>query len=296
MTLIKPYFIAINCLFLICVAYLGVRITYDLAESRLKTVNIVATTGKTTGTPSGALRKPLTYYEAVGKRNLFDIKTKTSENIEPVNLESLEQTELKLKLWGTVIGTPENKSYAVIEDTQYKIQTLYHQGDAVQDAVIKMILRGKVVLRVNDRDEILEMEKVQGDGSEAASLFVGPEMMGMPPERAMEGSPLSQKVSLDRAEIAKAMVNLTDLMQQVKITPNFNNGEPEGFRLSGIKTDSLVRKMGLRNGDVIMGVNGNPIQTMEDAMGFYQQLGGADNVSLQIKRRGRERNIEFNIK
>jgi general secretion pathway protein C len=85
-------------------------------------------------------------------------------------------------------------------------------------------------------------------------------------------------------------------MEQVKVMPNFNNGEPEGFRLSGIKTDSLVRKMGLRNGDVITGVNGNPIRTMEDAMGFYQQLGGADNVTLQVKRRGRERNIEYNIK
>ncbi|MBU4054293.1 MAG: hypothetical protein KKA41_07975 [Proteobacteria bacterium] len=296
MTLIKPYFIIINCLLLACVAYLGVKATYDMAGTRLKTLKTTMAPGKPSDAPSDGSRKPLVQYEAIALRNLLDVKTKNAENVEPVNIESLEQTELKLKLWGTVIGVPADNSYAVIEDTKYRIQTLYHQGDSIQDAAIKMILRGKVILRVNDRDEILEMEKVQDSGPDSRRME-SPEMADSAPIRSMSPAvPQSQKVSLDRAEIDNALENVTDLMQQVKVMPNFDNGSPDGFRLSGIKTDSLVRKMGLRNGDVITGVNGNPIRTMEDAMGFYQQLSGAPNVSLQIKRRGRERNIEFNIK
>jgi general secretion pathway protein C len=294
MTLIKPYFIMINCLLLVCAAYLGVKIAYDIAETRLKTVKTVMTQGKTTEVPADNFRKPLTQYEAVAKRNLFDVKTKVAENVEPVDIESMEQTELKLKLWGTVLGTPADKSYAVIEDTKYRIQTLYHQGDAIQDAVIKMILRGKVILKVNDRDEILEMEKVEGSGPGAREAE-GPEMTTLQPDRSFSPA-ATQKIFLERAEIDKALENINDLMQQVKVMPNFDNGEPDGFRLSGIKTDSLVRKMGLRNGDVITGVNGNPIRTMEDAMGFYQQLSGASSVILQTKRRGREKTFEYNIK
>jgi general secretion pathway protein C len=294
MTLIKPYFIFFNCLLLVCAAYLGVKSAYNLAGTRLKTVKTVMQAGKTATVLPETLRKPLARYESVARRNLFDVKTNTAANIEPVDLDAMEPTELKLKLWGTVLGTPQDKSFAVIEDSKYRIQSLYHQGDTVQDATIKMILRGKVVLLVNGRDEILEMEKV-GKGSPDGQRV---ELIA-PAENVVEprsSAPFNQKVSLDRSEISKAMVNLTDLMDQVKIMPNFNNGEPEGFRLSGIKTDSLVRKMGLRNGDVITGVNGTPIRTMEDAMGFYQQLGGADQVTLQVKRRGRERNIEYNIK
>ena len=85
-------------------------------------------------------------------------------------------------------------------------------------------------------------------------------------------------------------------MQQVKIMPHFNNGQPDGFSLTGIRANSLVRKMGLRNGDIITGVNGKQIETMDDALGFYQKFSSSDSISIQMKRRGRERTIEYNIR
>ena len=105
-----------------------------------------------------------------------------------------------------------------------------------------------------------------------------------------------QKISLNRSQIDEALKNVNELMQQVKIMPHFQNGQPDGFSLTGIRPNSLVRKMGLRNGDIITGVNGRNIETMDDALGFYQQLSSDDSVSIQMKRRGRERTIEYSIK
>ena len=291
MTLIKPYFILANCLLLVFMAYLGVSGVYDMASANLQTMRPQPLSDTQEAASSNSSRRPLAHYHSIDKRNLFDIKKTTSRAPEPEEIKDLEPTELKLRLWGTVYGTSDGSSYAVIEDLKARSQNLYRRGDTVQDATVKMILREKVILRVNDKDEILEMEKMQTASSSSERPAFRP---SAPPSR--EAAPRTQKISVERSQIDEALANVNDLMQQVRIMPHFDNGQPDGFRLSGIKTNSLVRKMGLRNGDIITGVNGEPIQTMDDALGFYKQLSGASNVSVQMKRRGRERTIEYSIK
>jgi len=92
------------------------------------------------------------------------------------------------------------------------------------------------------------------------------------------------------------MENVSDLMSQVKIRPHFENGQPDGLTLSSLKPRSIFRKMGLRNGDIITGIDGSPIQTVDDALKFYENLTSSSNVALQLKRRGREKAIEYKIK
>ena len=81
-----------------------------------------------------------------------------------VDIEALQETDLQLKLWGTVTGNGQN-AYAVIEDVKQRVQQLYHVEDAIQDAIVKEIHREKVILEVNGSLEVLQMEEIQG-GSE----------------------------------------------------------------------------------------------------------------------------------
>jgi len=53
--------------------------------------------------------------------------------------------------------------------------------------------------------------------------------------------------------------------------------------------------MRLRNGDVITGVNGNAIESVEDAVKLVEQLSSGSNVQLQIKRRGRDQTLDYSI-
>lgn len=94
-------------------------------------------------------------YQLIVQRNIFQAVVN-----EPVpqkkkdREESLETTSLKLELLGTVSGN-ERDARAIIVDEKEKRQDIYHVGDAVQGAVIEAIERGKVILRVGDRREIL---------------------------------------------------------------------------------------------------------------------------------------------
>jgi general secretion pathway protein C len=53
--------------------------------------------------------------------------------------------------------------------------------------------------------------------------------------------------------------------------------------------------MRLRNGDVITGVNGNSIESVDDAVKVVEQLSSGSNIQLQIKRRGREQTLDYSI-
>jgi general secretion pathway protein C len=145
-----------------------------------------------------------------------------------------------------------------------------------------MILREKVVLNVNGKDEILGIQEV-GGSQEVRK-----------PSREL-GRTSSQNISVKRSQVDTAMKDVNTLMKQIRIRPNFKNGKPDGFRLTGIRPNSIFYKMGLKSGDVIMGVDGKDIESVDDALKFYQNLQSSSKVQLQIKRRGQLKTIDYHI-
>ena len=276
----KIYFNILN-VFLISVAiYFGVNAFYITTTSKLDHGDPIISTDKPILSPEDVVVHPISWYNAIIERNLFNTKKKT-DKIEQIDVETLKQTDLKLKLWGTVTGD-RDKAYAVIEEQKEKKQNLYKVGDTIQTATVKIILREKVVLNVNGKDEILELEKVTGDYKSTIS------------SRKSKGA-FSQNITIKRSRIDKAMKNVNDLMKQVRIRPHFSNGKPNGLNLSNIRSGSIFSEMGLKRGDIITGVNGKEIKSVDDALKFYESLKSSSNVQLQLKRKGRQETINYNI-
>jgi general secretion pathway protein C len=237
-----------------------------------------------------APRQPLSAYKAVLDRNLFDTRTAAEPQNDKVDVESLEQTQLNLKLWGTVSGTKEG-DYAVIEDVKTRQQDLYRAGDTIQTATVKDIFRGKVVLTVGGRDEVLQMEELK-----SGKAIGRPGGLPRRAEAITPGATRAQRISLRRSYIDQSMRDVASLMTQVQIRPHMENGVPSGLALSSIRPNSIFRRMGLRNGDVITGVDGNEISTVDDAMRLVDNLRSSSNLRVQLKRRGREKTIEYRIR
>jgi general secretion pathway protein C len=204
-------------------------------------------------------------------------------------IDKLKQTDLKLRLWGTV--TRQNAaSYAVIEDTKTREQNLYRTGDTIQEATLKMILREKIVLTVDNQDEILTMEEPVAS---RRRFLAGRKNLRTPRQPI---SSYSRKITLDRARLESAMENLGQFMDQATIRPYIEDGRPTGISITGIKPDAIFRRMRLRNGDIITGVNSRPIESVEDAIAVFESLTTSSEIQVDIKRRGRKRRLDYRIK
>jgi len=227
-------------------------------------------------------------------RDLFKLAVAESvpaEAPKKVDVNKLEKTKLGLKLWGTVAGTTGHP-FAVIEETATRKQQLYTTGDAIQTATIKMILRGKVVLEVNGREEVLKIEKTTNRKSRGP-VHVAAARVPAAPLQPSPGD--GEKILIKRSRIQDAIKNVNELMRYVRIRPHFTNGQPDGLKLTGIRPGSLFTEIGFKSGDIITGVNGKPIQSVDDALQFYSSLKTAGNVNLQLRRRGRSQTIQYRV-
>ena len=234
-------------------------------------------------------------YKVITKRNIFNSGTEEiAPQAQKVDIGKLQQTDLKLKLWGTVTGQT-GRAYAVIEDTKTRQQDLYHAGDTIQNAVVKLILREKVVLNVDDRDEILAMEEIRGRRASAGSARKKVRASSASGNKKLPVSRYPRKIKLRSDQIQNAMENLGELMQQATLRPHIEAGQPAGISITGIKPNAIFRRMRLRNGDVITGVNGNSIGSVEDAAKVFEELSSGSNIQLQIKRRGRQQTLDYSI-
>ena len=85
-----------------------------------------------------------------------------------------------------------------------------------------------------------------------------------------------------------------DLFRQALMVPNAGGG----FLVRQIQPGSLYEKLGLKVGDVIRGVNGRSINTVDQVLEVYQQLGGVDEltgVQLEVMRAGRIQQLQYTI-
>jgi general secretion pathway protein C len=96
--------------------------------------------------------------------------------------------------------------------------------------------------------------------------------------------------------VDSAMNNITELMGQINIQPHSENGQSDGMILSNIKPNSIFRRMGLRNGDILTAIDGRPITTVDQALKLYEDLKSSDSANVEIKRRGRPTAIEYSIR
>ena len=136
--------------------YTSVDIFYRIVRSQLRQVPVKGVLIQETRDVKHSRRVSLDSFRAITDRNLFGSHEGASDKAKEEEIGDLEPTSLKVALLGTVIGVKQ-EDYAVIEETAKRTQDLYRVGDSLQNATVRMILRGKVVLRVGDTDEILTM-------------------------------------------------------------------------------------------------------------------------------------------
>ena len=283
----KYYISGINIFLLTICLYFGVQLFYTLVLSQINTPpsRPKPFQNKNDNAWSVQLAKPITNYRYITQRDLFGIRRNKKKQPIKDNLpqiENIEPTDLDVRLWGTVTGN-KSKSYAIIESeipgSRYRKQQLLQIGDKVLTASIEEIYRNKVILNVEGEKQVLTLEKYQDRQSGRAAI-----------RQASTKKPRRYNRTIKHKEIENAFENITAIMKQARISPH-----AKGMRISRIRRNSLFQKLGLRNGDVIVGVNGQKIGSVDDALSLYRGLQSGSRVSIDLERRRRPVTITYTV-
>jgi len=197
-------------------------------------------------------------------------------------------SDLKAKLIGTAPGAGMD-SYAIIEDDSNKSQLLYRVGDTLQGRTLTRVEWGKVFLKGPRGEETLQIIEPSGKAAPAAPA------LGVQAGNGIQARSDTDFV-IDRAEVDKQMENLNQLFTQVRAVPHFQDGKAAGFRLFAIRQDSIFEKLGLKNGDVVTGINGNELTDPARAMSLIQELRNEGHISVDVMRNRQPSSLKYEIR
>lgn len=110
------------------------------------------------------------------------------------------------------------------------------------------------------------------------------------PAAAPATPPVAPALVISRDELDRELSDFSALSAQVAIQP-----AQRGFRLAHVQRDSFLDRIGLRAGDVVLRIAGQPINALEDAARAYAALRASNQVTVEVVRNGRAMALRYVI-
>lgn len=213
------------------------------------------------------------------------------------------RTSLPIKLVVTMESTDARYSQATLLHTETGSVRPYWPGDSISPGVILVAVeRGLIHLRNNAQSEYLELGAEVPPPKPKAKPKKEEKKTDENSDAKVPGAEDSIKCdtedscTVDRAFVESLFANPMALAKQARVVPSVVDGETKGFKFYGIRSGSLPKLLGLKNGDTLTSVNGNEVKTVDDAMSLVAKLRQASNLSIAIERKGKTITKEISIK
>jgi general secretion pathway protein C len=196
----------------------------------------------------------------------------------PAAEASVAPSNLNMTLTGVAARATGGCALVIV---QGQPEAAFCSGEEVSPGVrLDTVERDRIVIVRNGVREAVFMKDSEGGA-------IG---LGVPPP------PIVQSVGTDRQVVDRRQLQQQlgrpEFLNQALIVPNPDGG----FLVRQVQAGSLYEKLGLRPGDVIKNVNGQPLTNMDDVMRLYQQFGTAQRVLVDVQRQGRNETLYYDMR
>jgi general secretion pathway protein C len=194
----------------------------------------------------------------------------------PVTDANAPPTNMPLVLTGIMASTDPKNGLAIIGTTPTNAK-VYPVGERVPgNAQVHAIYPDRVLL---DRNGIIEAlllpNKFTGGGGAAALRPAGPS-------------------ALDRMQ--RVISNEPSLISDVlRPQPVFAEGKLRGYRVYPGRNARAFAALGLRNGDLVLSVNGTALDDPTRGNDIFSSLGNSDQAHVTVMRNGQQQDITLNM-
>ncbi len=214
----------------------------------------------------------LTDLRALANAQLFG---RAAPSRSPAAEASVAPSNLNMTLTGVAARATGGCALVIV---QGQPEAAFCSGEEVSPGVrLDTVERDRIVIVRNGVREAVFMKDAEG----AAAV---------PPP------PIVQSVGADRQIVDRRQLQQQlgrpEFLNQALIVPNPDGG----FLVRQVQAGSLYEKLGLRPGDVIRNVNGQPLTNMDDVMRLYQQFGTAQRVLVDVQRQGRNETLYYDMR
>lgn len=163
----------------------------------------------------------------------------------------------------------------------------YTAGQSIDGMQIKRISRDFVFFKIGDRIEKVRVgENVEGALSDSAPAVSGFDGAGFEKQGNRVVMTSALREHLVKSELGK-------ILMQAAAVPYFADGELRGFRFWEIDKGSVFDQVGLKDGDIITIVNGQPLTDVANTLKLLNALKQEPRVDVTYLRDGVEQSLEI---
>ncbi len=100
---------------------------------------------------------------------------------------------------------------------------------------------------------------------------------------------------IERDLLTSYTKDIDKIWKDIGISENKISGKINGFKINFVKKGSDFEKLGLKRGDILMGLNGEELNSYGAAMSFFKDINNIENLTLTVERDGTTKEIEYEI-
>lgn len=200
------------------------------------------------------------------------------------------RTSLPLTLLGVIVVSDATKSVASVDDKSSNMVWAVRPGESMGPNVqVQSIEADRMIFlnRSERRREYIELPRDQILATRRAA-----------PVKPSGGGGITNqgnRYNVDRKEVDKVMENFNEVLTQARCVPNFEGGKAAGYRCFQIEPGSIYDKLGMKDNDVICGINGQAVNDPATAFNMLSTIKTARNIELCINRGGQVMNMQYDI-
>ncbi len=104
------------------------------------------------------------------------------------------------------------------------------------------------------------------------------------------------KYVIDKAFAEATMKDLSPVLQQARAVPYLEKGSMVGYQLMQVDAKGVFGKLGLKDRDIVISLNGKNLENGLAAMQALTSLKGQSHVSVRLKRKGKVLTHVYDVK
>ncbi|MEY4631477.1 MAG: ral secretion pathway protein GspC [Pseudomonadota bacterium] len=233
---------------------------------------------------------------------IFDAQGQTMQG-DLKNLPRSSDVTLGLSIMGTIVKGATGAGVALIKEAATGTVKAVKAGNQILGkAYLVKEVHGKyiVVTKLDGSRLLIFQDKFSRE-------FSGNQIAADPaPRTSQAGNDVYREEGFERikdqvkisATYRDRLINqdLAKILMQATAEPATENGIIVGFKFSQIDPESIYAKSGLRDEDVVTGINGQKLNSVGEAVTLLKSLRQADQVEIELKRGGSPARIQIDVK
>ncbi len=194
---------------------------------------------------------------------------------------SAPTTNLRLVLAGTLAGPDPEQGWAIIGETTQSARVYATGASLPGGASLKAVYADRVLLQRGAALESLPLPRLAGGAGPTPIVY----QQGTPTYPEAGSNSLAQSVQQLVAQNPGAISEI------IRPQPVFAGGEQKGYRVYPGRNRAQFAKLGLMPGDLVVAVNGTPLNDPSQGMEMLRGVGEGSPVMLSIERNGQPQQV-----